>query len=108
MRRRIIHEMERISTLDQREVELRAFAMTAHKESERAMRAAAELGSRRTAAGDAERPALAPPPGLPQRAAPPIQPKYPSGNELPPPARPRWPRGVTFMANTRFNPLDSG
>src|SRR5260370_775802 len=60
LRRRIIHEMERTGTLDQREVELRAFAKAAHNEPERAMRAAAELERRRTSARDVESQAAGP------------------------------------------------
>src|SRR5262249_43073901 len=63
LRRRIIHEMERIGTLDQSEVELRAFAKAAHNEPERALRAATELERRRNEARDVERPAVGPSPG---------------------------------------------
>jgi hypothetical protein len=108
LRRRIIHEMERIGTLDQREVELRAFAKAAHKEPERALRAAAELERRRTTAQDVESQAAGPAPGPRQPGRSSMPPDHPVQNEVAPRARPRWPPGTTFMANTRFSPFDSG
>src|SRR5262245_38158217 len=51
----VTHEMERIGTLDQQEVELRAFAKARHNEAERALCTASGLEPRRTYARDAGR-----------------------------------------------------
>jgi hypothetical protein len=102
LRRRVIHEMERIGTLDQREVELRAFAKAAHNEPQRALRAAAELERRRTGGRDAENSASGPSPGRDRNPVPSSTPNHASLDELARRARPRWPPGTCFMANTSF------
>src|SRR4029077_7172522 len=96
LRRRIIHEMERIGTLDQREVELRAFAKAAHTEPERALRAAAELERRRIlGTGGSANPA----PGrtTPGAGLVPSLDRRERPGPSPHPARPRWPPGTCFM-----------
>src|SRR3954454_16721579 len=49
LRSRLIGELERMGTVDQREVELRAFARVAHRDPERGMRAAAQIQAMRDA-----------------------------------------------------------
>jgi hypothetical protein len=125
LRTRLMGELERMGTVDQREVELRAFARVAHRDPERGIRAAARIQAMRdagrpaSAAGVEPRAPAVPPAENSQRTSgggggPPATPSAPAHSVRPAPgpyATPfqrAGPPGTVFMAETRFNPLKSG
>src|SRR3954454_21338150 len=118
LRSRLIGELERMGTVDQGEVELRAFDRVAHRDPEPGMRAAARIQAMRDAGrpGEAAGPvgastasSVAPrssgPTTSPGAIGPPGNPARPAPGPYATPFQRAGPPGTVFMAETRFNPL---